>query len=197
MKKLVRAVVIGASAGGVEALNRLFAALPAPPPVPVLVALHIAPQGSIIVGAFRRVAEGTRIKEAEDKETLRPGAIYFAPPNYHLLVEKDLSVSLSVDEPVHFARPSIDVLFESAAEACGENLLGVLLTGANDDGAAGLLAIHRAGGLTVVQDPATAQSPEMPTAALKAFQPAFIAGLDEIGRKLARLEPAGEGAAYA
>jgi len=197
MRQIVRAVVIGASAGGVEALNKLFNALKHPLPVPVLIVLHIAPRGSIIVGAFSGVAKGVIVKEGEDKEIPQPGSIYFAPPNYHLLVEKDFSLSLSVDEPVHFARPSIDVLFESAAEAYGENVLGILLTGANEDGAAGLQRIHRAGGITVVQNPATAHSPTMPEAALKAFDPTVVASLDDIKQMLARLVPAGEGVAYA
>jgi two-component system chemotaxis response regulator CheB len=185
MSAAVKAVVIGASAGGVEALNALFASLDRALPVPVIVALHIPPRGSIILGAFS--SGKMTVKEAEDKETLLPGVIYFAPPNYHLLVEADYTLSLSVEEPVHFARPSIDVLYESAGEAFGENVLGILLTGANEDGAAGLAKIHRAGGTTVVQDPATAYSREMPLAALKAFQPTFTAGLEEIGRILARV----------
>lgn len=185
MSAPVKAVVIGASAGGVEALNALFTSLERPLPVPVVVALHIPPRGSIILGAFS--AGKMIVKEAEDKETLEPGVIYFAPPNYHLLVEADQTVSLSVEEPVHFARPSIDVLFETAGEAFGESLLGILLTGANEDGAAGLAKIHRAGGTTVVQDPATAHAAAMPEAALKAFQPTFTGGLQEIGQILARV----------
>lgn len=192
MSAQVKAVVIGASAGGVEALNALFASLERPLPVPVIVALHIPPRGSIILGAFN--TGKMPVKEAEDKETLLPGVVYFAPPNYHLLVEADQSLSLSVEEPVHFARPSIDVLYESAGEAFGENLLGILLTGANEDGAAGLASIHQAGGVTVVQDPATAHSREMPTAALRMFQPTYTGGLEEIGRILARV---GEGAGHA
>ena len=183
MSSAVKAVVIGASAGGVEALNALFSSLDRPLPVPVIVALHIPPRGSIILGAFSSAK--MPVKEAEDKESLQPGVVYFAPPNYHLLVETDHTLSLSVEDPVHFARPSIDVLYESAGEAFGENVLGILLTGANEDGAAGLAKIHRAGGITVVQDPATAHAREMPMAALKAFQPTFTAGLEEIGRILA------------
>lgn len=183
----VKAVVIGASAGGVEAINAVFAALERPLPVPVIVALHIPPRGSIIVGAFSPGKSKMEVKEAEDKEQLLPGVIYFAPPNYHLLVEADQTVSLSVEDPVHFARPSIDVLYESAGEAFGKNLLGILLTGANEDGAEGLAKIHRGGGITVVQDPSTAHSPEMPSAALRAFRPTFTAGLEDIGLILARL----------
>lgn len=192
MSSPVKAVVIGASAGGVEALNAVFNALEKPLPVPVIVALHIPPRGSIIVGAFSSNRSRMPVKEAEDKESLLPGTIYFAPPNYHLLVESDHSLSLSVEEPVHFARPSIDVLYESAGEAFGENLLGILLTGANDDGANGLAKIHRGGGITVVQDPATAHAREMPESALKVFQPTYTAGLEEIGRILSRLGQLGE-----
>lgn len=191
MSAPVKAVVIGASAGGVEAINALFASLRRPLPMPVIVALHIPPRGSIILGAFS--AGKMPVKEAEDKESLEPGVVYFAPPNYHLLVESDETLSLSVEDPVHFARPSIDVLYESAGEVYGENLLAILLTGANEDGAAGLAQIHRNGGFTVVQDPATAQAREMPQAALNLFQPSMIAGLEEIGRVLARVGE-GEGA---
>lgn len=191
----VQAVVIGASAGGVEALNKLFSALQEPLPVPVIVTLHVAPRGSIIVGAFSTGRSGMAVKEAEDKEALQPGTIYFAPPNYHLLLEADRTLSLSVEEPVHFARPSIDVLFESAVEAYDGKVMGILLTGANEDGAAGLAAIHRAGGIAVVQDPACAYSREMPESALKIFQPDFVAGLEEIGNLLSGLgQPEGKNA---
>jgi two-component system chemotaxis response regulator CheB len=186
MKKSYQAVVIGASAGGVEALNRILTFIGKPLPLPVVVALHIPPRGSIIVGAFK-IAPGIELKEAEDKESLRPGVIYFAPPNYHVLVEADRSLSLSVEEPVHFARPSIDVLFESAAEAFGDESLAILLTGANEDGAEGLKKIHEAGGTTVVQDPATAYAPLMPESALKLFDPVSVASLEKIGALLAEL----------
>ena len=129
-----------------------------------------------------------RVKEADDKDAVSGATLYFAAPGYHLLVERDRSLSLSQDDAVHFSRPSIDVLFESAADAWGAQLAGLLLTGANEDGAAGLEAIHRCGGLTVVQDPAEAAVPTMPRAALQRFAPDFILPLRDIHRLLRELE---------
>lgn len=183
----IDAVVIGASAGGVETLNRIFSPLQAPLPVPVLVVLHITPQGSILLNAFGSMGKTMKLKEAEDKEPLEAGVVYFAPPNYHLLVESDRSVSLSVEEAVHFARPSVDVLFESALDGFGSNLLGVLLTGANDDGAEGLQKIHEAGGVTVVQEPSSAQAEAMPRAALELFEPSYVLDPEGIARLMGGL----------
>ncbi len=129
-----------------------------------------------------------RVKEAEDKDPLSSGMLCFAAPGYHLLVEGDRSLSLSQDDAVHFSRPSIDVLFESAADVWGPQVAGVLLTGANEDGAAGLEAIHRVGGLTVIQDPAEAAVPTMPRAALQRFAPDYILPLRDIHRLLRELE---------
>ncbi len=120
------------------------------------------------------------VREAEDKEPVQEGTVYFAPPDYHLLVELDRRLSLSSEEPVQFCRPAIDVLFESAAEAYGPELVGVVLTGANADGAKGLRAICEAGGVAVVQRPSSALSPTMPEAALAACPTARVLGLSEI-----------------
>lgn len=168
----VDAIVIGASAGGVDALMTLLPALPARLAAAVLVVLHLPrDRASLLVDIFRpRCA--LRVVEAQDKERVAAGTVYFAPPDYHLLVDVDADaateprLSLSVDEPVHFSRPSIDVLFESAADVYGERLMGIVLTGGNQDGAAGIEAVRRAGGVTAVQDPATAQVPLMPASAL-------------------------------
>lgn len=167
----IEAVVIGTSAGGLAALSVLVAGLAATFRLPLLVVQHI-PSGvpTQLAEIFRRKT-GLHVKEADEKETVRGGTLYFAAPGYHLLVEQDASLSLSQDDSVHFSRPSIDVLFESAADGYGEKLLGVLLSGANGDGAAGLAAIHAAGGRTVVQAPSSAAMPVMPQAAL-ARQPA-------------------------
>lgn len=181
-----KVIVIGASAGGVEALNAIFAPVKKPFRAPVAVVLHVAPRGSILVSAFNS-GGGFEIKEAEDKEPFVGGKVYFAPPNYHLLLEENGTLSFSVEEPVHFARPSIDVLFQSAAEAYGENVVGVLLTGANEDGAEGLKAIHEAGGITVVQDPQSAQCGIMPGSALKLFNPTHTLSLEKIGEFLVGL----------
>ena len=128
------------------------------------------------------------VKEAEDKEPIRPGVIYFAPPDYHLLVEADHTLSLSADEPVLYSRPSIDVLFESAADAYGDGLVGIILTGANEDGAAGLSAVYDAGGIALVEDPEGAFSSAMPSAALARRREARVLSLDEIADYLKGLK---------
>ncbi|UVO17780.1 MULTISPECIES: chemotaxis protein CheB [Stutzerimonas stutzeri group] len=184
----VEAVVIGTSAGGLAALSVLVAGLEATFRLPLLVVQHI-PSGvpTQLAEIFQRKT-GLHVKEADEKETVRGGTLYFAAPGYHLLVEQDTSLSLSQDDSVHFSRPSIDVLFESAADAWGERVAGILLTGANEDGAAGLEAIHRAGGLTIVQDPDEAEVDSMPRAALQRFAPDYILPLRDIHRLLRELE---------
>lgn len=159
------AVVIGASAGGVEALTVLLPALPAGLRASVLVVLHLRPdKNSLLPAIFGRLCQ-VPVKEAEDKEPIEPGTIYFAPPDYHLLVDHGPHVVLSADPPVQFSRPSIDVLFESAADVYRRRLWGLVLTGNSSDGAAGLAAVDRFGGRCFVQDPEQAQGPVMPTAA--------------------------------
>ncbi|HEY1077567.1 MULTISPECIES: chemotaxis protein CheB [Pseudomonas] len=184
----IEAVVIGTSAGGLAALSVLVDGLAATFRLPLLVVQHI-PSGvpTQLAEIFRRKT-GLHVKEADEKETVRGGTLYFAAPGYHLLVEQDASLSLSQDDSVHFSRPSIDVLFESAADAWGERVAGILLTGANEDGAAGLEAIHRAGGLTIVQDPDEAEVDSMPRAALQRFAPDYILPLRDIHRLLRELE---------
>lgn len=184
----VEAVVIGTSAGGLAALSVLVAGLEATFRLPLLVVQHI-PSGvpTQLAEIFQRKT-GLHVKEADEKERVRGGTLYFAAPGYHLLVEQDASLSLSQDDSVHFSRPSIDVLFESAADAWGERVAGILLTGANEDGAAGLEAIHRAGGLTIVQDPDEAEVDSMPRAALQRFAPDYILPLRDIHRLLRELE---------
>lgn len=184
----VEAVVIGTSAGGLAALSVLVAGLAATFRLPLLVVQHI-PSGvpTQLAEIFQRKT-GLHVKEADEKERVRGGTLYFAAPGYHLLVEQDASLSLSQDDSVHFSRPSIDVLFESAADAWGERVAGILLTGANEDGAAGLEAIHRAGGLTIVQDPDEAEVDSMPRAALQRFAPDYILPLRDIHRLLRELE---------
>lgn len=186
MSRRIEAVVIGASAGGVEALKKIFSTFEKPLRVPIIVVLHIPAQGSVMVEVFGE--KKLRIKEAEDKEILEDGAIYFAPPGYHLLAETDRSLSLSVEDPVLFSRPSIDVTFQSAAWVFGAKVLGVLLTGANSDGAQGLLEIHSRGGITIVQDPEEAYVPTMPQAALGLMKPTYVLKLEEIGHLLSVLE---------
>ncbi|MFL6578025.1 MAG: chemotaxis protein CheB, partial [Povalibacter sp.] len=127
------------------------------------------------------------VKQAEDKEPLAPGTVYLAPPGYHLLLESHRAFALSIDAPVHFSRPSIDVLFESAADAYGRDLLAILLSGASSDGAAGLQEVHIAGGVTAVQAPDSAEAATMPAAALALFQPDFTWTPDELTRELPRM----------
>jgi two-component system chemotaxis response regulator CheB len=160
-------VVIGASAGGVEVLSVLLPAIPARCRVSFLVVVHIPRERPSLLAELFGARCASPVTEAEDKEPVQPGTVYFAPPDYHMLVDQGPSVALSRDEPVHFSRPSIDVLFDSAADIYGERLMGVILTGANQDGAEGLAAVRRAGGRTVVQEPASAAVPSLPEAALQ------------------------------
>jgi two-component system chemotaxis response regulator CheB len=183
----VGAIVIGASAGAIQALSKILPALPAGYPIPVLVIVHIPADRSDLLAPLFQAKCRLVVKEAEDKEPVLPGSIYFGPSDYHVLVEADHTVSLSADEPVLYSRPSIDVLFESAADAYGAALVGVILTGANEDGAVGLQAITTAGGVALVEDPATAFASAMPSAALDLSAEAQSMSLDEIAAYLVGL----------
>ena len=167
-------VAIGASWGGLDALRSILAILPAELDAALVVAQHRSPESHRT--AFRdllRSATRLQVCEAGDKDVLGPGTVYIAPPDYHLLVGAE-SVSLSTDAPVQYARPSIDVLFESAAESHRERCAGVVLTGANADGAFGLSRIVELGGTAFVQDPDEAVRSEMPRAALRAVPEARV-----------------------
>jgi two-component system chemotaxis response regulator CheB len=183
----VDAIVIGASAGAIQALSCILPTLPADYPIPVLVVVHIPPDRSDLLAPLFQARCRVVVKEAEDKEPILPGIIYFAPSDYHLLVEADHTISLSVDEPVLYSRPSIDVLFESAADAYGAGLVGVILTGANEDGAEGLRAVAVAGGVALAEDPAAAFAPAMPSAALEQCAEAQAMSLDAIAAYLVGL----------
>jgi len=189
------AVVIGASAGGLQALKTLLSALPASFPFPIAVVQHIAERSENFMAEILQQVSRITVKEAEDKESLNPGTAYLAPPGYHLLIEPDRSISLSVDERVNHARPSIDVLFESAAEVFEEALIGIILTGANADGAQGLKIIKEYGGLTIVQNPESAEHPAMPKAALAAIKADYILDLEQLTPLLVQLA-AGETKVY-
>lgn len=170
----IDAIVIGASAGGVEVLSTLLPALPVELRAAVFVVLHQPPdRPSVLAEIFRRKC-ALPVCEALDKDPVEPGTIYFAPPNYHLLIERGPRIALSVDDLVQFSRPSIDVLFQSAADAYRQHLLGILLTGWNEDGAAGMAAINSLRGTTIVQDPQSAEAPVMPLAALRLLRPDFV-----------------------
>lgn len=180
-------IVMGGSAGSTTALIELLPVFPASYPLPIVVVQHLHP---LQEGYFaERFAErcALTIKEADDKEALKAGTIYFAPPNYHLLIEDDKTFSLSIDEKVNYSRPSIDVLFESAVDAYAPWLVGVILTGANNDGAQGLRLIKEKGGLTIVQDPRTAESSYMPKAAIEATSVDYVLPLHDVGRLLLKL----------
>lgn len=183
----IKLVAIGASAGGVQALLQILPLLPASYPLPVLVVVHVPPdRNNALVPLFQTKCQ-VQVKEAEDKEPALAGVVYFAPSDYHLLVEADGSLSLSSDELVNHSRPSIDVLLESSADAFGPALAGVVLTGANGDGAAGLRAIRDAGGAAIVEDPEAAYASAMPAAALRACPSADVLRLDAIAPYLLRL----------
>ncbi|RII76613.1 chemotaxis protein CheB [Pseudomonas monteilii] len=185
----VRAVVIGASAGGVTALVTVLGALPAGYGIPVVCVLHLPDDRHSQLAEVLQRRLQRPVCEARDKQPLKPGQVYVAGPGYHLSVERDFTLSLSQEPPRHFSRPSIDFLFMSAADAYGDGLLGVLLTGANEDGAEGLAYIKNSGGRTIVQDPRDAQVALMPEAALALHQPDHILSLSGIEQLLAALEP--------
>ncbi len=178
------AVVIGASAGALEALSVILPALPGRYKLPILVVVHVPPDKMSILPELFQTKCNIAVREAADKEPICPATAYFAPPDYHLLVEMDKSLSLSNDEPVLYSRPSIDVLFESAADAYGPSLVAVLLTGANQDGTDGMRAVVESGGMAIIQRPDTAFASAMPEAAIKACPDAMVLSLDEIAAYL-------------
>lgn len=184
----VDALVIGASAGGVEALSLLLTALPATLSFPVFIVLHMPRDRPSLLAPLFGPRCAVPIREAEDKEPVVPGTVYFAPPDYHLLLDAGPVLALSVDDPVNYSRPSIDVLFESASDLYGTRLAGMILTGANEDGATGLAAVRDAGGVTIVQDPDTAFAATMPAAALRRGAADFILPLAGIADLLRTLE---------
>jgi two-component system chemotaxis response regulator CheB len=187
MPVTAEAIVIRASAGALEALSAILPALPQGFELPVLVVVHVPPDRRSVLSELFEAKCRVPVKEAEDKEPIVGGTVYFAPPDYHLLVEADRCLALSSDEPVLFSRPSIDVLFESAADAYGPALIGVVLTGANQDGAKGLRAIVAAGGAALVQEPQGAFAPAMPEAAIASVPGAGILSLDQIAAHLKTL----------
>jgi two-component system chemotaxis response regulator CheB len=180
-------VVVGVSAGGVDLLLQLLPALPANFPVPIVVCLHAALGTTTDLAALLKARARVRVREALDKDALEAGCVYLAPGGYHLLLERDRTLGLSLDAPVRYARPSIDVLFDSAAHAFRERTLAVVLSGANDDGAAGALRIKEAGGTLIVQDPATAHAPDMPRAAIAAVKPDYVVAPRGLPALLAKL----------
>ena len=187
LNRLFNAVVIGASAGGIAALTTILPALPSSFPVPIVAVLHQHPGGGAGWPEYLGRQTALAVVEVEDKMPLAAGTIHCAPPGYHLLMEQDGSFALSIDEKVHYARPSIDLLFSSAAVAFGPALIGIILTGANDDGAEGLAEIAARGGIAVVQSPTSAAWPTMPAAALQAVPQALVVDLEAIAATLMAL----------
>ena len=186
-KRRIEAVVIGASAGGFEALLAVLKGLPATYPMPLVALLHLPDAHESKLAELFGYRLAMRVREARDKESLAPGTVYVAPSGYHLLIETDHTFSFSCEERVSYARPSIDVLFASAADAYGKSLAAILLTGANYDGAAGMAGMQVAGALTIVQDPASAEIATMPEAALRRMTPDLILPLAEIHSLLRKL----------
>jgi two-component system chemotaxis response regulator CheB len=181
------AIVMGVSSGGMNAMKVIFSLLPKNFKTPIIIVQHIGKQSNNKWIELINNISNISIKEADEKEIIKPGVVYFAPPNYHLLIEKTKSFSLTVDERVNFARPSIDVLFESAAEAYKGKLIGVILTGSSTDGTLGLKRIKKCGGVTIVQDPSTAESDYMPASAIAAITVDYILPLEGIIDLLIRI----------
>ena len=175
--------MIGTSLGGLAALKAVLGGLAADFAVPIAVVQHRHRESDQILGEVLRQSLRLPLTEVEDKDTIEPGHVYLAPPDYHLLVELG-HFALSTDEPVLYARPSIDVLFEAAADTYGEHTIGVVLTGANYDGAKGLARIQAAGGRAIVQDPNTAEGRVMPAAAIAAVPQAVVLPLSAIAAYL-------------
>ncbi|HEX8905608.1 MAG TPA: chemotaxis protein CheB [Longimicrobiaceae bacterium] len=193
-----RLVAVGVSAGGLGALRTLVSGLPAGFDIPVVVVQHRSRDSELLCDLLQECSH-LEVTEASDKESVLPGRVYVAAPDYHLLVEPGY-FSLSTDEPVLFSRPSIDVMFSSAADSYGVDAIGIVLTGANSDGARGLRKIVDRGGHAIVQDPATAEVKLMPQAALKAVPEACVLRMEEIAPHLAgirgrRMPPCHKGAA--
>ncbi len=187
MESPPRAVVIGASAGAIEALSAILPALPADFGRAILIVVHLPPDRKSILAEIFADKCRLQVREADDKEPILANSVYFAPPDYHMLVETDHYLSLSNEEPVHYSRPSIDILFTTAAEAFKSDLIGVILSGANQDGAEGLRAIENAGGVVLVQQPEQASSSVMPRAALARCRSARALTLDGIASALCEL----------
>lgn len=187
-------LLIGASMGGLDAFKAILSDLPAEFPLPIVLIQHCSPGTDERFIAFLRRHSNLTVQLAEDKLELKSGTVFVAPADYHLLVE-DGHLALSTEGPVLLSRPSIDVLFSSAADSFGEGLIAVILTGKNDDGARGAADIERLGGAVIVQDPETAEAKEMPRAAIKMLRSPRVLPLEEIGREIVKLCQKGAGKA--
>jgi two-component system chemotaxis response regulator CheB len=182
--KKFKAIVIGTSAGGLSALSILLEKLPADYPLPLVIVQHRTKDQKSLMEEILQAKCKIKIKQADEKEKIKKGMVYIAPPDYHLLIETDFTFSLSSDALVSYSRPSIDVLFESAAISYGNTLIGIILTGANTDGAAGLQTIKKHGGLTIAQSPKEAEFPHMPGAAIDQGAAMLVMSLKEIQKNI-------------
>jgi len=180
-------VVVGVSSGGMEVLFAILPSLPKKFLLPIIIVQHMHAESDNYLAKSLNDKSSLLVKEACEKEKLKPGVVYIAPPNYHLLIEKDRTFSLEVGERVNFSRPSIDVLFDSAVDVYGARLIGIILTGANYDGCRGLKRIKARGGMAVVQDPVTAEVSSMPVSALTLTEVDYILPPGEIGPALVKI----------
>jgi len=180
-------IVIGTSAGGLDVLKILLSGLRNPNKLPILILQHTSPSNENYLTTILSDISGLPAYEVEDKMPIRDGCIYTPAANYHMLMEKDWTLSLSVEPRVAYARPSIDVLFETVADACKDRTIGILLTGANHDGANGMKVIKDKGGYTIIQDPKDAYAKEMPEAALARISPDYLGSIYEIKNKLEQI----------
>jgi two-component system, chemotaxis family, protein-glutamate methylesterase/glutaminase len=186
---MVKAIVVGASYGGMEAIKAVISNFPENLGIPVFIVLHIGNNNIDTYISVLNKRSGYKVKEASENEPIVSKTVYFAPPNYHLQVENKSTLSLSTDEKVNFSRPSIDVLFETAAWVFKNELLGILLTGSNSDGAQGLKTIKNYGGISIVENPDTAFARAMPYSAIALSKPDYILDLKDIPKKIRDLIP--------
>lgn len=177
-------IVIGISAGGINFMNKLLSNLSSNFTIPIVVIQHVSDNSKGSWVKMLNEQSPLTIKEADEKEKITEGTIYFAPANYHLLIEQNKTFTLTLEDKVNYARPSIDVTFETAADCFRENLIGIIGTGANADGAKGLKKIKHTGGHTIVEDPSQAETPSMPEAAIKATQPDLILSNEAITKHM-------------
>jgi len=185
---MYKAVVIGASAGGFYALRELLTKLPREFSMPIFIVQHISPTSDSYMARYLNKKSEIIVKEADEKEKVNGGTAYISPPNYHLLIEEDHTLSLSTENKKNYSRPSIDILFESAAYVYGNSLIGIVLTGANSDGADGLLFIKKNGGYCIVQEPSEAESTAMPLAAIEKVSVDNVLKLSDIANLLVELD---------
>jgi len=183
------AIIIGGSAGSFKIISQVISSLQADFPIPVIICVHRL--RNVKTGIISALSNNSsiRIVEPYDKDPVEPETVYIAPANYHLLIEQGSYFSMATSRPVNHSRPSIDILMKSAAEVYADRVLGILISGANSDGAEGMMAIHRSGGTTLVQDPAEADIPSMPEAAIDSFKPDYVINADKIIKFIGNLAP--------